>query len=67
MKRENIALSIPKRTQRGLEIKDGSKWLKASELKWETDTLLCAAQEQALTNALKMALITTRVSSMQVV
>ena len=53
MERESIAWAIPERN-RGDARSRRWKWLKAGELKQETESLICAAQERALrTNAIK--------------
>ena len=45
--------------QEGMQDQRRWQWLKAGELKRETESLICAVHEQALrTNAVKMALIT---------
>ena len=47
------------RETEGMQDQRRWQWLKAGELKQETDSLICAAQEQAFrTNAIKIAPIT---------
>ena len=42
------------RETEGMQVQRRWQWLKAGELKWETESVICAAQEQALrTNAIK--------------
>ena len=46
-------------SREGMQDQRMRQWLKAGELKGETESLICAAQEQACrTDAVKMALIT---------
>ena len=42
------------RETEGMQVQRRWQWQKAGELKWETESVICAAQEQALrTNAIK--------------